>query len=186
MQVHSPPLNHIGLWVDNIHEAVKYLSDSGVRFTPGGVRKGVRFHTFEKNPQPALPYYAFCGRVRLIIYIVCVCVCAAFPLPRRSFQAAGHEVCFIHPKGSEDLPVGGCGVLIELVQVCYFGVYISSTIAHRIKLHCWCKKTVHYPLRRLYCLPHYPVTIGTTPVVSSLFFVHSCSLSPVPLHIFCV
>eukprot|EP00729_Bicosta_minor_P010364 gene10364-4174_t len=69
-KVHSPPLNHIGLWVDDIHEAVQYLSGAGVRFTPGGVRKG----------------------------------------------AAGHDVCFIHPKGSEALPVGGCGVLIELVQ----------------------------------------------------------------------
>jgi lactoylglutathione lyase len=30
--------------------------------------------------------------------------------------AAGHEVCFIHPKGSPDAPQGGEGVLIELVQ----------------------------------------------------------------------
>ena len=30
--------------------------------------------------------------------------------------AAGHNVIFIHPKGDEDFPVGGCGVLIELVQ----------------------------------------------------------------------
>ena len=30
--------------------------------------------------------------------------------------AAGHEVCFIHPKGSEAAPIGGEGVLIELVQ----------------------------------------------------------------------
>ncbi len=30
--------------------------------------------------------------------------------------AAGHEVCFIHPKGNEDAPIGGEGVLIELVQ----------------------------------------------------------------------
>ena len=30
--------------------------------------------------------------------------------------AAGHDVCFIHPKGNEASPVGGCGVLIELVQ----------------------------------------------------------------------
>jgi lactoylglutathione lyase len=30
--------------------------------------------------------------------------------------AAGFDVCFIHPKGSEDAPVGGEGVLIELVQ----------------------------------------------------------------------
>lgn len=30
--------------------------------------------------------------------------------------AAGHEVCFIHPRGGGDAPVGGEGVLIELVQ----------------------------------------------------------------------
>ena len=30
--------------------------------------------------------------------------------------ASGHDVCFIHPKGSDDAPVGGHGVLIELVQ----------------------------------------------------------------------
>jgi len=30
--------------------------------------------------------------------------------------AAGHDVCFIHPKGNETAPLGGEGVLIELVQ----------------------------------------------------------------------
>jgi lactoylglutathione lyase len=30
--------------------------------------------------------------------------------------AAGHDVCFIHPKGSAEAPQGGEGVLIELVQ----------------------------------------------------------------------
>ncbi|WP_428265488.1 VOC family protein [Haliangium sp.] len=30
--------------------------------------------------------------------------------------AAGHEVCFIHPRGNDDAPMGGQGVLIELVQ----------------------------------------------------------------------
>ncbi len=30
--------------------------------------------------------------------------------------AAGFDVCFIHPKGSDDTPIGGEGVLIELVQ----------------------------------------------------------------------
>ena len=69
-RVHEPALNHVGLWVDDIHAAVEWLSQQGVRFTPGGVRKG----------------------------------------------AAGHEVCFIHPKGAEGLPFGGQGVLIELVQ----------------------------------------------------------------------
>jgi lactoylglutathione lyase len=69
-RVHEPPLNHIGLWVDDLHAAVAWLEGQGVRFTPGGIRKG----------------------------------------------AAGHEVCFIHPKGNEQAPIGGEGVLIELVQ----------------------------------------------------------------------
>ena len=56
--------SRFGLWVDDLHAAVRWLEEQGVRFTPGGIRKG----------------------------------------------AAGHEVCFIHPKG------GGAGVLIVLVQ----------------------------------------------------------------------
>ena len=30
--------------------------------------------------------------------------------------AAGFDICFIHPKGNEEFPIGGEGVLIELVQ----------------------------------------------------------------------
>ena len=30
--------------------------------------------------------------------------------------AAGFDVCFVHPKGNDELPIGGEGVLIELVQ----------------------------------------------------------------------
>ena len=69
-KVHVPQLNHIGLWVDDIQLAVKELTARGVRFTPGGIRKG----------------------------------------------AAGYDVTFIHPKGNEQSPIGGGGVLIELVQ----------------------------------------------------------------------
>ena len=68
--VHEPPLNHIGLWVDDLPGAVKWLSAQGVRFAPGGIRKG----------------------------------------------ASGHDICFIHPKGDGANPIGGEGVLIELVQ----------------------------------------------------------------------
>ena len=32
------------------------------------------------------------------------------------FRSAGFDICFIHPKGNEEFPVGGEGVLIELVQ----------------------------------------------------------------------
>lgn len=69
-KVHVPPLNHIGLWIDDLAAAVSWMEGQGVRFTPGGIRKG----------------------------------------------AAGHDVTFIHPKGNEKSPIGGEGVLIELVQ----------------------------------------------------------------------
>jgi lactoylglutathione lyase len=69
-RVHDPALNHVGLWVDDLRAAVAWLGEQGVRFTPGGVRKG----------------------------------------------ASGHDVCFIHPRGDGPTPVGGEGVLIELVQ----------------------------------------------------------------------
>jgi lactoylglutathione lyase len=39
-RVHVPPLNHIGLWIDRLAEAVAWLGERGVRFTPGGIRKG--------------------------------------------------------------------------------------------------------------------------------------------------
>ncbi|MFM8500946.1 MAG: VOC family protein [Fluviibacter sp.] len=38
--VHATPLNHIGLWVDNLPVAVEWLTANGVRFAPGGIRKG--------------------------------------------------------------------------------------------------------------------------------------------------
>ena len=58
--------------MDDIHIAVKWLEEQGVRFAPGGIRKG----------------------------------------------AGGHDVTFIHPKGNAEkgVPIGGEGVLIELVQ----------------------------------------------------------------------
>jgi lactoylglutathione lyase len=38
--VHTTPLNHIGLWVDDLPAAVAWLSTRGLRFAPGGIRKG--------------------------------------------------------------------------------------------------------------------------------------------------
>lgn len=43
-KVHVPPLNHIGLWVDSIDAAVDELTKKGVRFAPGGIRKGASGH----------------------------------------------------------------------------------------------------------------------------------------------
>ena len=69
-RVDNPPLNHVGLWVDDLPAAVEWLERQGMRFAPGGIRKG----------------------------------------------AAGYDICFVHPKGSDEFPIGGEGVLIELVQ----------------------------------------------------------------------
>jgi lactoylglutathione lyase len=68
--VHEPALNHVGLWVDDLPSAVQWLAAQGVRFAPGGIRRG----------------------------------------------ASGHDVTFIHPKASQEAPLAGEGVLIELVQ----------------------------------------------------------------------
>ncbi len=69
-RVNQPRLNHIGFWIDDLPKAFEWLSAKGVRFAPGGIRKG----------------------------------------------AGGYDICFIHPKENEEFPIGGEGVLIELVQ----------------------------------------------------------------------
>ena len=69
-KVHEPALNHFGLWIDDLCAAYAWLAAQGVRFTPGGIRRG----------------------------------------------AAGHDVCFVHPKPSPESPRSGEGILIELVQ----------------------------------------------------------------------
>jgi len=38
--VHATPLNHIGLWIDDLPTAVEWLTAQGVRFAPGGIRQG--------------------------------------------------------------------------------------------------------------------------------------------------
>ena len=68
--VHATPLNHVGLWIDDLPAAIAWLQSQGVRFAPGGIRKG----------------------------------------------AAGFDICFLHPKASDEFPVAGEGVLVELVQ----------------------------------------------------------------------
>ena len=38
--VHTIPLNHVGLWIDDLPKAVQWLTAQGVRFAPGGIRQG--------------------------------------------------------------------------------------------------------------------------------------------------
>lgn len=38
--VHTTPLNHVGLWIDDLPAAVSWLTAQGVRFAPGGIRQG--------------------------------------------------------------------------------------------------------------------------------------------------
>ena len=38
--VHATPLNHVGLWIDDLPAAMAWLSGRGVRFAPGGIRQG--------------------------------------------------------------------------------------------------------------------------------------------------
>ena len=42
--VHATPLNHVGLWIDDLPAAVAWLSAQGVRFAPGGIRAGAAGH----------------------------------------------------------------------------------------------------------------------------------------------
>jgi lactoylglutathione lyase len=42
--VHATPLNHVGLWVDDLPRAVEWMTAHGVRFAPGGIRKGAAGH----------------------------------------------------------------------------------------------------------------------------------------------
>lgn len=42
--VSKPALNHIGLWVDDLPVAVAWLEEQGLRFAPGGIRKGASGH----------------------------------------------------------------------------------------------------------------------------------------------
>lgn len=43
-RVDEPALNHIGLWVDDLSAAYAWLVARGVRFAPGGIRKGASGH----------------------------------------------------------------------------------------------------------------------------------------------
>jgi lactoylglutathione lyase len=43
-KVHEPPLNHVGLWIDDLGAAVEWLGAQGRRFAPGGIRPGATGH----------------------------------------------------------------------------------------------------------------------------------------------
>ena len=43
-KVHVPALNHLGLWIDNLSSCVAELEGKGIKFTPGGIRKGASGH----------------------------------------------------------------------------------------------------------------------------------------------
>jgi lactoylglutathione lyase len=43
-QVQMHPLYHIGLWVDDLFNCVKWLESQGVRMAPGGIRRGLQGH----------------------------------------------------------------------------------------------------------------------------------------------
>lgn len=52
-RVNEPPLNHVGLWVDDLPKAVVWLSAQGLRFAPGGIRKGAGgFNVCFVHPRP--------------------------------------------------------------------------------------------------------------------------------------
>lgn len=58
-KVHVPPLNHLGLWVDDLRAAVAWLTDQGVRFTPGGIRRGASGHDvcfIHPKPNDSFPH----------------------------------------------------------------------------------------------------------------------------------
>ena len=39
-KVYKTPLNHVGLWIDDLPSCVTYLESKGVQMTPGGIRRG--------------------------------------------------------------------------------------------------------------------------------------------------
>jgi lactoylglutathione lyase len=43
-RVDEPALHHVGLWIDDLPAAYAWLSARGVRFAPGGIRRGASGH----------------------------------------------------------------------------------------------------------------------------------------------
>jgi lactoylglutathione lyase len=64
--VHQTPLNHIGLWVDDLPKAVAWLSEQGLRFAPGGIRKGAAGHDITFIHPKGNDAFPMCGEGVLI------------------------------------------------------------------------------------------------------------------------
>lgn len=64
--VHATPLNHIGLWIDDLPKAVEWLGRQGVRFAPGGIRKGAAGHDITFIHPKASDEFPFGGEGVLI------------------------------------------------------------------------------------------------------------------------
>ncbi len=115
---HIPTLNHIGLWVDDLKVAVEHLTKtyrpsrpplllcaafvtpfsfvwmhSGVRFAPGGIRKGAAgFDVAFIHPK-------------------------VIPASRGlDLDCSAHRPLSFFCQGNEQFPLSGEGVLLELVQ----------------------------------------------------------------------
>ena len=64
--VQSTPLNHVGLWVDDLPQAVRWMTEQGVRFAPGGIRKGAAGHDITFIHPRADESFPLCGEGVLI------------------------------------------------------------------------------------------------------------------------
>lgn len=65
-RVDDPPLNHVGLWVDDLPTAVEWLSAQGLRFAPGGIRRGASGHDIVFVHPRANDEFPYCGEGVLI------------------------------------------------------------------------------------------------------------------------
>ena len=52
--VHTTPLNHIGLWIDDLAAAVEWLTGQGVRFAPGGLPRVTELFEARNPSNPAV------------------------------------------------------------------------------------------------------------------------------------
>ena len=64
--VHATPLNHVGLWVDDLASAVQWMTARGVRFAPGGIRKGAAATTSASSTRRATTRFRSAGKGVLI------------------------------------------------------------------------------------------------------------------------